>query len=65
MFGDKFPFECRWVVKYVDHRSFFVLKGRLVMGCSKLFELKSLDLKWQSLNVILRNIMPLDYQNIV
>jgi hypothetical protein len=71
MFGDKFHFEWRWVLKYIGHRSFFVLKGcliidrHLIMGCFNLFELESLDLKSQSLNVILRNIMPLDHQNIV
>jgi len=42
MFGDKFPFECKWVVEYVGHRSFLVFKGclvinkHLVMGCSTL-----------------------------
>jgi hypothetical protein len=55
MFDDKFPFECEWVLKYVGHTSFFVLKGcliidrHLIMGYFNLFELKSLDLKSQSL----------------
>jgi hypothetical protein len=43
MFGDKFPFECKWVVEYIRHRFIYLFKeclvidGHLFMGYSTLF----------------------------